>query len=105
MVDKTRAKEIAQNYSKEVIKVLSPDKIILFGSYANGVPHTESDIDIAVLVKDLHGKEWYNARILLQKIIRKKDFFDIEPHLLDETQDPSGFAEHVIKTGELIYSQ
>jgi predicted nucleotidyltransferase len=103
MLDKTKVREIATEYSKEVKRLLNPDKIILFGSYVNGNPHEESDIDIAVLVRDLDDKTWYDARILLQKIRRNKMFLDIEPHLLDETHDPSGFVEHVIKTGEIIY--
>ena len=103
MLDKERVRKIAREYSEEVRKVLNPESIILFGSYANGNPHEESDIDIAVLVKGVDGEDWYNSRILLQRIIRNKDFLDIEPHLLDESRDPSGFVEHVIKTGEVIY--
>ena len=103
MLDKAKVREIAIEYSKEVNKLLSPTKVILFGSYANGTPHEESDIDIAVLVNDLDDKTWYDARILLQKIRRNKIFIDIEPHLLDETHDPSGFVDHVLKTGEILY--
>ena len=102
-MDKTKAKEIAANYSKEVIKILKPDKIILFGSYVNGIPHMESDIDIAVFVSGLDDDEWYDIRILLQNLRWQKPFLDIEPHLLDETNDPSGFARHVIKTGEILF--
>ena len=105
MLGKDKVREIASNYSNEVKKILTPEKVILFGSYVNGTPHQESDIDIAVLVRDLDSKTWYNTRILLHRIIRNSDFLDIEPHLLDETNDPSGFVEHVLKTGEVIYSR
>ena len=103
MLDKAKVREIATEYSKEVQKLINPDKVILFGSYVNGNPHEESDIDIAVFVRDLDEKTWYDTRVLLQKIRRNKMFLDIEPHLLDETHDPSGFVERVIKTGEVIY--
>lgn len=104
MLDKEKVREIASEYSEAVKKVMTPDKVILFGSYVNGNPNAESDIDIAVLVKGVSGEDWYNARTLLHKIRWGIDnFLDIEPHLLDETQDPSGFVEHVIKTGEVIY--
>ena len=103
MLDKTKVREIANEYSKEVQKLLIPDRIILFGSYVNGNPHSESDIDIAVFVRNFDDETWYNARILLQRIRRNKVFLDIEPHLLDETHDPSGFAKYVINTGEVIY--
>jgi predicted nucleotidyltransferase len=91
-------------YSNEVRKVLNPDSVILFGSYVNGNPNEDSDIDIAVLVSNIEGEEWYNARIQLQKIRWHEDnFTDIEPHLLDQSHDSSGFVEHVVKTGEVVY--
>ena len=104
MLDKEIVREIAQMYSNEIRKVLDPVSVILFGSYVNGNPHEHSDIDIAVLVRNVEGDDWYNSRILLQKIRWNDDCFtDIEPHLLDENHDPSGFVEHIIKTGEVVY--
>jgi len=103
MLDKTTVRAIVLKYSNEVKNIINPDKIILFGSYVNGVPHDDSDIDIAVLVHDMDAEKWYNSRILLQRIKRNKEYIDIEPHLLDENDDPSGFVKHVLKTGEIIY--
>jgi len=107
MLDKAKVREIALKYSYEVKKVMQPVSIILFGSYVNGIPHEYSDIDIAVLVSGISDENWYEACTRLHKIRWEKDkineFIDIEPHLLDETRDPSGFVEHVIKTGEVIY--
>ena len=103
MLDKTKAIEIARDYSDEVLKVLNPSKIILFGSYINGTPHELSDIDVAVLVKDYSG-DWLDTSAKLFNLKWKDKFIDIEPHLIDEAHDPSGFVEHVIKTGEIIYS-
>ena len=103
MLDKEKVREIAQKYSEEVRKIFNPTKIILFGSYVNGTPHEWSDIDIAVLVSDVKDEDWYESRILLHRIRRDDLYVDVEPHLLDETYDPSGFVEHVIKTGEVVY--
>lgn len=36
----------------EKIKKHSPEKIILFGSYAHGIPTSDSDIDIMVVTND-----------------------------------------------------
>jgi predicted nucleotidyltransferase len=103
MLDKKRVREIALKYSDEVRKMFNPTKVILFGSYVNGTPHEWSDIDIAVLVNDVKDEDWYDSRVLLHKIIRNNEFIDIEPHLMDESYDPSGFVAHVIKTGEVVY--
>jgi predicted nucleotidyltransferase len=102
VLDKTKARAIAVDYSNEVKKLLNPDKVILFGSYVNGTPHDESDIDVGVFIHGRSDEAWYKTRIQLQKLRRNKLFIDIEPHLFDEIEDASGFARHVIATGEMI---
>ena len=104
MLDKAKAREIAYNYSLEVVKALNPDKVIFFGSYVNGTPHSDSDIDVAVFIDGLDNDTWYEARIILQRLRWNRDFLYIEPHLLEEANDKSGFAAHVLKTGEVIYA-
>ena len=101
MLDKTAVREIAKKYAEEVEKVLTPSSIVLFGSYINGNPHEWSDIDIAVIMNDFQGN-WLETSSMLCGLTRKVSI-DIEPHLLDETCDKSGFVEYVIKTGEFIY--
>lgn len=101
MLDKETVREIAARYVEEVRKVLNPNAVILFGSYANGTPHEWSDIDIAVIVNDFDGN-WLETVSMLCGLSWNISL-DIEPHLLDETCDKSGFVEHVIKTGEVIY--
>ena len=100
-MDKTAVREIAVQYAEEVKKVLTPDAIILFGSYVNGEPDEWSDIDIAVIVNNYQGN-WLETASMLCSLTRLISI-DIEPHLLDESCDKSGFVEHVIKTGEIIY--
>jgi predicted nucleotidyltransferase len=102
MLDKDTVREIASRYADEVRKVLNPDAVILFGSYVNGDPHEWSDIDIAVVVNGFQG-DWLETASLLCGLSWKVSL-GIESHLLDRTSDRSGFLEHVIKTGEVIYS-
>ena len=102
MLDKATVREIATRYAEAVRTVLSPDAVILFGSYVNGNPHEWSDIDIAVVVNGFQGN-WLETASMLCGLSWEVSL-DIEPHLLDETCDRSGFVEHVIKTGEVIYS-
>jgi predicted nucleotidyltransferase len=46
MISQTVIEEI----KRRLIKVYDPAKIYLFGSYAWGVPHEESDLDIFIIV-------------------------------------------------------
>ena len=102
MLDKEKVRQIAEIYAIEVRKSLNPAYIILFGSYVNGTPHEWSDIDIAVIVNDFAG-DWLDTASLLCRLSRNVNI-DIEPHLMDEQHDPSGFLEHIKKTGEVIYA-
>jgi predicted nucleotidyltransferase len=101
VLDKATVREIAAKFAEEVCKVLNPDSVILFGSYVNGNPNEWSDIDIAVIVNGFRGN-WLETASMLCGLSWNVSL-DIEPHLLDETEDKSGFVEHVIKTGEIIY--
>ena len=100
MLDKATVREIAEKYAAEVRKMLNPNAVLIFGSYVNGTPHEHSDIDIAVVCNGFQG-EWYETTINLCRLSRQISF-DIEPHLLDESNDRSGFVEYVLKTGEII---
>ena len=105
MLDKAAVRQIAMQYTENVCKILNPKTIILFGSYVNGNPHEYSDIDIAVVFNGYEG-DWLDTAVLLQRLRRGIDdeiLSGIEPHLLDESNDPSGFVKHVLATGEIIY--
>ena len=105
MLDKATVGEIALKYTKEVCKTLNPKSVILFGSHVNGDPHEYSDIDIAVVFNNYDG-DWLDTAVLLQRLrrgINEGLSGGIEPHMMDETSDQSGFLAHVKKTGEIIY--
>ncbi len=103
MLDKKSAREIAAKYADEVRRTLAPRAIILFGSYVNGTPHHDSDIDIAVVFNNFTGN-WLETAAHLCGLKRRVSV-DIEPHILDETSDRSGFLAHILKTGEIIYEK
>ncbi len=54
----------------DALKPLKPEKIILFGSYAYGMPNENSDLDICVVRKDYQNKwqEKVKIRELLNNI-------------------------------------
>src|SRR5215831_12466029 len=41
---------VIRRYARDVAEKFHPDKIILFGSYAYGTPHADSDVDILVIM-------------------------------------------------------
>jgi predicted nucleotidyltransferase len=41
---------VIRRYARKVTDRFHPDKIILFGSYAYGTPHQDSDVDLLVIM-------------------------------------------------------
>src|SRR6266403_3452905 len=40
-----------RRFARQIAERFQPEKIILFGSYAYGTPHDESDVDLLVIMK------------------------------------------------------
>ncbi|MCF8307311.1 MAG: nucleotidyltransferase domain-containing protein [Ignavibacteriales bacterium] len=76
------------------------NKMLLFGSYASGNPREDSDIDVAIIVDKISG-DFFSTRPILWRIRREVDD-RIEPVLLEESNDYSGFVKEVIKNGILV---
>ncbi|MDR0904344.1 MAG: nucleotidyltransferase domain-containing protein [Ruminococcus sp.] len=103
MFSKNEVRQIVSDYAGAVKDVFPVDKVVLFGSYVNGTPNEWSDIDVAVIINNFTG-DWYGDAVQLVRL-RRNISTDIEPHLLDEINDGTGFCEHVLKTGEIIYEK
>jgi predicted nucleotidyltransferase len=41
---------VIRRFARDVAQRFQPDKIVLFGSYAYGTPHADSDVDILVVM-------------------------------------------------------
>jgi predicted nucleotidyltransferase len=76
--------------------------VILYGSYAKDRAAEHSDIDVAVVVSKIDG-DFLEQQARLYKIRRKIDV-RIEPILLEDGEDRSGFLEGVLKEGKVVYS-
>ena len=102
MIKKTINKDILKSinkYVEEIRKHYNIVAIILFGSYAKGTEHKDSDIDIAIVsedfediydsMADLMGMTWdIDARIEPHPI-KKKDF----------DEESNYFVKEIIDTG------
>jgi predicted nucleotidyltransferase len=89
---------IVQDYAQAVRKRYGAARLILFGSYAKGNPHEDSDIDLAVVFN--HFENGFDRDVELMKMRRGIDS-RIEPHAFMECDftpdDP--LAYEVMKYG------
>ena len=51
------------NYVKQLIRQFSPDRVVMFGSYASGKPRAGSDVDLLVVMKHRGAAAEQAARI------------------------------------------
>jgi len=118
MTDKGPIKNM---FSEELINILSdriqtnvkPDKIILFGSYANGLQHEASDIDLFI-IKDVKKEKVRDLKLSIKKAIRNiviKNKIDVDI-LLDSQKRINQrislgdlFLKDIIEKGKIIYAK
>lgn len=94
-------REVAQRIGKE----FSPQRIILFGSYAYGNPTPDSDVDLLVITP-FEG-HWVNKAVEIQLKIR----FPFPVDLLVRTPEKicerlemgDGFMREIVTKGKLLY--
>lgn len=101
-MDKTAVMNSVNRYADAVKTMVNPSAVILFGSYVNGTPNADSDIDIAVIMNDISGDRWDLSSKLWNLTWNIDD--RIEPILLAlSDEDGSGFISEVFKTGQVIF--
>lgn len=102
-MDKNDALRISKGYLQRVQNSgLGFSEAWLFGSYAKGNQHDNSDIDIAIILKD-NVNHTFETEVKLM-VIRKGDETAIEPHAftIDEFDDRVPIVSQIIKYGERI---
>jgi len=76
-MDKATAIKIAKEYINFLTTSFDIESAILFGSYARGNYHDDSDIDIAIILE--RGNDIIDTQAEMMKLRRKIDL-RIEPH-------------------------
>ena len=76
-MDKSEAIKIAKRYLNTVSHRYQIESVILFGSFAKGTNHADSDIDLAIIFKSV--EDIIEMQIELMKL-RTDDDLLIEPH-------------------------
>lgn len=106
--------EIVKKEIIERLKPLKPNKIILFGSYANGRANEDSDIDI-FLLKDIPERNIKDLRLKARKMLRPLIFdqhlgidivADSEERVKERIQTiKDQFYMEIMTKGQVIYGQ
>jgi predicted nucleotidyltransferase len=99
---------------KERLSELDPFLVLLFGSYADGTPDKDSDIDLLVVTNDEFTPKSYDERIDIQLSI-SNHIFEIAkqvpidlivytiPMYKRFIEQNSNFAKEVLSKGKILY--
>jgi len=83
-----------------IIKYKKPEKIVLFGSRANGDFKKTSDIDIAIFGKDWTSRDINTVKNNLDEFIRTPLKFDVL-NFYDITRE--ALKKNILEKGRIIY--
>lgn len=93
---------------RTIVEAMDPRRIVLFGSYARGTPHEDSDIDLMVEMEtDLKGPD---RAIAIDRLFGRRgwamDVFVYTPEEVQRLRDDVGTLVHVIEAeGVVLYER
>lgn len=114
MVKSERGGELSVNismtairrYARRVAARFQPDKIILFGSYAYGRPHTDSDVDILVVMPARNQIEQAVRIRLAVEAPFPMDLIVRTPHHVQwRLREGDSFLTEVVSKGKVLYEK
>jgi predicted nucleotidyltransferase len=73
------------------------EKVYLFGSFAKGTTHKDSDIDVAFVVNHFEGN-FFEVVPTIWRLKRQVDS-RIEPHVIARDEDFAGLLDEIQRTG------
>lgn len=96
---------------ERIVSTLSPEKIILFGSYAYGNPTHDSDVDLLVII-ETKGKPKEKHREISMLLYPRQFPVDIIVKTPKEVEDAlrggvdnGFFIREIVKKGRVLYDQ
>jgi len=107
MVEKETKQKI-QAIADKIAREYKPEKIILFGSYAWGEPHKDSDLDFFIIKKtnDPMLKRMTDVGRLFLRCDFPMDFIVYTPEQLEKRKKMQDqFVTQIINNGELLYAK
>jgi uncharacterized protein len=97
-MDKSEAVRIVQRYLRIVSGKYQIENAIIFGSYAKGNQHHDSDIDLAIIFKSVD--DIIDLQVELLKMRTEEDLL-IEPHPFskEDFKTSNPVVSEILKTG------
>jgi len=92
--------------TKRIVQTSHPERIILFGSYARGDSHPESDLDLLVIVPGLTHlrQESVRLRRALRGLLAPVDIVVATPEQINRLGNVAGYIyQTALREGKVVY--
>ena len=100
--------EKIQEVVQKIAREFKPEKIILFGSFAWGKPHQDSDVDLFV-IKDTNTPSLKRIEALDRIFSRREfpmDFLVYTPDEVDQSMKKGNFfVKDIVTKGKVLYAE
>jgi predicted nucleotidyltransferase len=97
---------VIRDYARQIAEQFHPHRIILFGSYAYGKPHKDSDVDILVVMP---ARDEISQAVRILE--RTKSFFPLDlivrtpQNLRWRLQEGDWFLREIVGRGTVLYEK
>jgi predicted nucleotidyltransferase len=97
---------VIRRYARRVAERFHPDKIILFGSYAYGTPHADSDVDLLVIMP---ARNQHDQAVRIRWEVPAPFPMDLlvrtPKNMKWRLEDGDLFHTHIVTQGKVLYEK
>jgi predicted nucleotidyltransferase len=97
---------VIRRFARQVAERFSPDKIILFGSYAYGTQHADSDVDILVVMPARNELDMaFKIRWMLQPPFPMDLIVRTPTNIGWRLREGESFHTEIVSKGKVLYEK
>ena len=93
---------------QKIVDELKPEKIVLFGSYAYGLPNPHSDVDLLVVLNtsaSLKDRSWKVSRLLLPRPFPVDILVKTPNEISKALKSGDFFLREILTRGRVLYER
>jgi predicted nucleotidyltransferase len=105
VIDLKTAESVAVNFLQDIKDTVPVNKVYLYGSYAKGTFHEDSDLDLCFFLDNIVESDTFEIEVTLLKFARKYNrTISIEPNVfpVSELDNDNPFVKEVLRTGKEV---
>ena len=101
--------KIVSQYIENLKKQIRIERVILYGSYAEGNANEYSDVDLAIISPDVTDENFIEYLQMITRLIPRRIKVEIEPLIFSsdeyENVSPLEFLGEIKKKGKVLFEQ